>query len=275
MGALALGLIAACDVDGLRDDVAESFERPEVTERFVEEDEPADELVGTAIDGAVGDRDDDGESGTGVEFVEPLDPLAGFRPNAFADDSLGATRTSDIIGSAAWTTVAEVPGAEVDLSANLDLDLYELEDAQLVGLELIDEADVDVSRSTKWFRVEGVLAWDLQATRCRPSPDVDGCELASATDGSIVGLAELNGNALTVSLSWRILGRSAEAGVPMLDVVVIDASARQIEHEVDELRESVEAAFVDWEFRIELDGGPRPFTSIGADGHGTLRFDRV
>ena len=261
-------VVAACSVDTVREDLAASFERPEVTERFEElEAEPDTEDDGEP-------SDDDGEgSGADVEFRAPLDPLEGLRPSGDGDDD-ATDGVADLTGEGEWTAVASVNGAEVSITAELELDLFELEDAQLVGLGILTESEVDVPRDIRWFRVDGALHWDLPNTSCAPAPEVDGCEISLATDGSVIGLGSLEGNALTASLSWRTLGRNDEPGVPELEVVVIDARGERITHMVDALRVSAEAAFIDWEFRIEVDGGPRPFNAIGADGSGTLRFDR-
>ena len=267
---LAVGvLVAACDVDTVREDVSESFERPEVTDRFVEE-ESTEDPTPLGLDDT--DEDDDGDN-SGVEFREPIDPLEGLRPTG-GDSDEATSGIADLTGAGDWQTVASIDGADVAIAAELELALFELDDVQLVDLGLIAESEVDLPRESQWFRIDGALHWDLPNTSCQPAPDVDGCELAAATDGSVIGLGELVGNALTASLNWRTLGRNDEPGVPMLELVVIDDRGNRIPHDVDALRVSAEAAFIDWEFRIEVDGGPRPFTAIGADGSGTLRFDR-
>ncbi len=266
-------VVAACSVDTVREDLAASFERPEVTERF-EDPETEDDTAEDSTPSDDEDEDEDDGSRAGVEFRAPLDPLEGLRPSGGGGDDDATDGVADLTGEGEWTTIASVNGAEVSITAELELDLFELEDTQLVGLGILTESEVDVPRDTRWFRVDGALHWDLPNTSCAPSSEVDGCEISLATDGSVVGLGSLEGNALTASLSWRTLGRNDEPGVPELEVVVIDARGERITHMVDALRVSAEAAFIDWEFRIEVDGGPRPFTAIGAEGSGTLRFDR-
>ncbi len=262
------GLFAAgCTfADEVQDDVDERFRRPEVTDRFAQPDDDA-----SSIDNGGDGEPDDGEPDDGeVVFRERFDPLQSLaRPNRDQVDE----RTSDLVGSGEWHTEVELRDVRVDMTAMLDVDLFELSDQQLVGLDLIDSADVEVPRSSRWYRIDGDLIWSLDSTVCVPQPSVDACAVSLATDGSLVGLAELVGDRLRVVLSWRELGRG-QLGWPELVVEVTDASGRKTDHRIDALRESVEAAFVDWEFGINVDSGPQPFTAVGLPGSGQLEFVR-
>ena len=252
-------------VDGVSTEVSARMERPEVTDRFADIDRsPSD-------DAADGDSETD-DTAVGVEFREQLDPLANLRPSSFSESNDSSSDLADVVGFGRWTTPAEVSGGTLELVAQLELDLLELDDRQLAGLGIIDSADIDVPRDTRWFQVDGLLAWDLAATTCIPSPDVDSCVLEFATDGSIVGIAELNAGQLQVAMKWRELGRRLEPGLPLLVVEVTDASGFKHSYEVPDLQLSVEAAFVNWPLTIELDSGPQEFTSSGVDGSGVLSF---
>jgi len=256
-----LGLFATgCTfADEVQADVDERFRRPEVTDRFVQPDDDASSIDngGESDDGAIVFR----------ERVDPLQTLA--RPSRDQVDE----RTSDLVGSGEWRTEVELRDVRVDMTAVLDVDLFELSDQQLVGLDLVDSADVDVPRSSRWYRIDGDLIWSLDSTVCIPQPSVDACAVSLATDGSLVGLAELVGDRLRVVLSWRELGRD-QLGWPELVVEITDATGRKTDHRIDALRESVEAAFVDWEFGINVDNGPQPFTAVGFPGSGQLEFVR-
>jgi len=258
-----LGLFATgCTfADEVQDDVDERFRRPEVTDRFVQADDGA----------ASFDTGGDGEPDDGaIVFRERFDPLESLaRPNRDPVDE----RASDLVGSGEWHTEIELRDVRIDMTAMLDVDLFELSDQQLVGLDLIDSADVDVPRSSRWYRIDGDLIWSLDSTVCIPQPSVDDCSVSLATDGSLVGLAELVGDRLRVVLSWRELGRD-QLGWPELVVEITDATGRKSEHRIDALRESVEAAFVDWEFGINVDSGPQRFTAVGTPGSGQLEFVR-
>jgi len=262
-----LGLFAnGCTfADEVQADVDERFRRPEVTDRFVQPDDHASNIdIEIDIDG-------DAESDDGaIVFRERFDPLENLaRPNRDQVDE----RISDLVGSGEWHTEVELRDVRIDITAVLDVDLFELSDQQLVGLDLIASADVDVPRLSRWYRIDGDLAWSLGSTVCIPEPSIDDCSVSLATDGSLVGLAELVGDRLRVVLSWRELGRG-QLGWPELVVEITDAAGRKTDHRIDALRESVEAAFVDWEFGINVDSGPHPFTAVGLPGSGELEFAR-
>ncbi|MCP4958475.1 MAG: hypothetical protein GY925_04300 [Actinomycetia bacterium] len=241
----------------LNDRVDERMREPDITDRFlsVEVDETStvvdDEVVdGSDVDGVIDESDDRADQMADLERA--------------ADDPA-------LIVEGWWSTGEQIPGGEVAIRADISLDLVELTDTQIADLDLVDETQEDTSQLTKWYRVDGSIDFDLIASSCEPTGQVDDCRLVNATHGSVTGFATRDGDGLVLVLDWLGLGRGgAQLALPLLEVEVIDARGFTTMRSSTVLGDSIGTRLIDSRVPLTIGDPDKLFRSSNPVGEGEL-----
>lgn len=261
----ALFVLAGCE---LGQKVDERMHRPEVVDRFLVADDGSDTTDADSTD-------PDTTTTTQVDGPVSVDG------SADADDGPAPARptTSSVPAgvelqiSGWWKLEEELPEGTLDLRADIDVDLYPIDDEALVDLGLIDEADAGRFRLTRWYRAAGSVRFDLIESQCRPAPHVDDCNLVRATDGSIEGIVAVDGGVARLGLEWQGLGAyGSQKALPEVTVEITDSSGFRTTRSLTSMGDSIATRVVGTPVELIIGDPDRLLRAIGFSAEGELQI---
>lgn len=273
-----LAVIAVCltaPACELGTEIDERMHRPEVVDRFLvgestdgEPDQVIDSSPTTVVteDGRIV-FDASTPDGAGDLGDEPEDDIEPAEPTPVT-----APPGVDLRVAGWWRLEHDLPDMTLDVRADIQLDLFEIDDETLVDMGLLTEADAGRFRLTKWYRVDGQVRFDLLNSGCTPQPNIDGCRLTRATDGSVEGLARVESGEAELALAWTGLGRGGtQLAVPVLEAEMTDSSGFRSSRTITAFADSLSSRVVGPPVALTVGANDAPFRAIGFDAEGELQ----